>query len=75
MLALLINALVAVGALLKRDGVFHCTEESKALAPARSGLLHMVHLWDTWSTLTVWSRRSLSDSASAMKPGLEPPIC
>src|ERR1019366_3936296 len=49
---MLLNALVAVGALLKRDGVFHCTDESKALAPARSGLLHMVHLWNTWSTLT-----------------------
>ena len=49
---MLLNALVAVGALLKRDGVFRCTEESKALAPGRSGLLHMVHLWDTWSTLT-----------------------
>ena len=49
---MLLNALVAVGALLKRDGVFHCTDESKALAPGRAGLLHMVHLWDTWSTLT-----------------------
>ena len=49
---ILLNALVAVGALLKRDGVFRCTEESKALATARAGLLHMVHLWDTWSTLT-----------------------
>ena len=49
---MLLNALVAVGALLKRDGVFRCTEESKALGPARLGLLHMVHLWDTWSTLT-----------------------
>jgi Methylase involved in ubiquinone/menaquinone biosynthesis len=49
---MLLNALVAVGALLKRDGVFRCTEESKALGPARMGLMHMVHLWDTWSTLT-----------------------
>jgi SAM-dependent methyltransferase len=49
---MLLNALVAVGALLKHDGVFRCTEESKALAPASAGLLHMVHLWDTWSTLT-----------------------
>jgi SAM-dependent methyltransferase len=49
---LLLNALVAVGALLKRDGVFGCTEASQALGPARLGLLHMVHLWDTWSTLT-----------------------
>jgi SAM-dependent methyltransferase len=49
---MLLNALVAVGALLKLDGVFRCTDESKTLAPARAGLLHMVHLWDTWSTLT-----------------------
>jgi len=49
---MLLNALVAVGALLKRDGMFHCTSESKALAAARGRLLHMVHLWDTWSTLT-----------------------
>jgi ubiquinone/menaquinone biosynthesis C-methylase UbiE len=49
---MLLNALVAVGALLKRDGAFHCTDESRALAPGRAGLLHMVHLWDTWSTLT-----------------------
>ena len=49
---MLLNALVAVGALLKRDGVFRCTEVSKALGPARMGLMHMVHLWDTWSTLT-----------------------
>lgn len=48
----LLNALVAVGALLKRNGVFCCTEESKALGPARMGLLHTVHLWNTWSTLT-----------------------
>jgi SAM-dependent methyltransferase len=49
---MLLNALVAVGALLKRDDVFRCTDESKALGPARVGLLHTVHLWDTWSTLT-----------------------
>ena len=49
---MLLNALVAVGALLKQDGVFRCTEESKTLGPARMGLLHTVHLWDTWSTLT-----------------------
>jgi ubiquinone/menaquinone biosynthesis C-methylase UbiE/DNA-binding CsgD family transcriptional regulator len=49
---MLLNALVAVGALRKGDAVFHCTVESKALGPARPGLLHMVHLWDTWSSLT-----------------------
>jgi ubiquinone/menaquinone biosynthesis C-methylase UbiE/DNA-binding CsgD family transcriptional regulator len=49
---MLLNALVAVGALGKGDAVFRCTGESKALGPARPGLLHMVHLWDTWSSLT-----------------------
>ena len=49
---MLLNALVALGALFKRDGIFCCTEESKALGPARMGLMHMVHLWNTWSTLT-----------------------
>jgi DNA-binding CsgD family transcriptional regulator len=49
---MLLNALAAVGALVKRDGVFRCTEESKGLGPARMGLMHMVHLWDTWSRLT-----------------------
>jgi ubiquinone/menaquinone biosynthesis C-methylase UbiE len=49
---MLLNALVAVGALVKQDGVFRCTGESKALGPARMGLMHTVHLWNTWSTLT-----------------------
>jgi ubiquinone/menaquinone biosynthesis C-methylase UbiE len=49
---MLLNALVAVGALCKRDAVFRCTAESKALGPARAGLLHTVHLWNTWSILT-----------------------
>ena len=49
---MLLNGLVAVGALDKRDGVFGCTAESKTLGPARAGLMHMVHLWDTWSSLT-----------------------
>jgi len=49
---MLLNALVGLGALLKRNNVFRCTSDSKALGPARTGLMHMVHLWDTWSTLT-----------------------
>jgi predicted O-methyltransferase YrrM len=49
---MLLNALVAIGALHKREAVFCCTEDSKALGPARMGLMHTVHLWDTWSTLT-----------------------
>ena len=50
---LLLNALVSLGALEKRKGVFSCTAESRAFGPGRAGLMHTVHLWETWSTLTV----------------------
>lgn len=56
--ASLMNALVAIGALTKRDGVFHNTSETArylvASSPdcARPGLMHVVHLWETWNTLT-----------------------
>jgi SAM-dependent methyltransferase len=49
---MLLNALVALEALDKDQGAFRCTAESKALGAARAGLMHTVHLWDTWSTLT-----------------------
>src|SRR5271157_4442733 len=56
--ASLLNALVAIGALTKHDGAFHNTADTaRFLATtspqcARAGLLHIVHLWETWSTLT-----------------------
>ena len=49
---MLLNALVALDALAKCGAVFSCTVDSKALGPARAGLLHMVNLWDAWSSLT-----------------------
>jgi 2-polyprenyl-3-methyl-5-hydroxy-6-metoxy-1,4-benzoquinol methylase len=49
---MLLNALAGLGALLKREDIFRCTSESRTLGPARTGLMHMVHLWDAWSTLT-----------------------
>jgi SAM-dependent methyltransferase len=49
---MLLNALVTLGAMEKQQGIFSCTAESKALGPARAGLMHTVHLWETWSTLT-----------------------
>ena len=61
---MLLNALVALDALHKQDGRFRCTPESKALGPARVGLLHTVHLWDTWSTLTACVK---SGTATAMR--------
>jgi predicted O-methyltransferase YrrM len=56
--ASLLNALVAIGALTKQDGVFYNTGETArylaASSPdcARAGLMHIVHLWETWSTLS-----------------------
>lgn len=56
--ASLLNALVAIGALTKREGVFSNTSETArflaASSPdcARAGLLHIVHLWETWNTLS-----------------------
>jgi len=51
-LEMLLNALVALGALEKEGGVFRCTSESAVFATARGGLMHTVRKWNTWSTLT-----------------------
>jgi SAM-dependent methyltransferase len=49
---MLLNALAALGVLTKDGDIYRCTEAGRALALQRSGLMHMVHLWDTWSGLT-----------------------
>jgi SAM-dependent methyltransferase len=49
---MLLNTLVALGALEKAGDLFRCTPASRFLGPARLGMMHTVHLWDTWSTLT-----------------------
>lgn len=55
---MLLNALAAMGLLIKKDGIFYNTKASaRYLASpspdnAREGLMHMVHLWPRWSTLT-----------------------
>jgi 2-polyprenyl-3-methyl-5-hydroxy-6-metoxy-1,4-benzoquinol methylase len=53
----LMNALCAVGLMTKKDGRFSNTPVASRFlvrnSPERmSGLMHTVHLWDTWSTLT-----------------------
>ena len=53
----LMNALVAMGFLVKEGATFRNTPTSlKFLVPSSPdympGLMHTVHLWDTWSTLT-----------------------
>ena len=64
---MLLDALTALGALEKRDGRYRCTGESRALGPARPGLMHTVHLWETWSTLTDCVRTG----GSVRRPGVE----
>ena len=62
----LLNALVAMELLEKRSGLFHNTALTArflvAGAPddSRAALLHTVHLWPRWSTLTECVRRGTS---------------
>jgi predicted O-methyltransferase YrrM len=55
---MLLNALAAMGLLVKRDGGFYNSEEAARFFAAgspdsvRPALLHTAHLWQTWSTLT-----------------------
>ncbi len=49
---MLLNALAAIGVLEKRAGVFFNTAASREMAAARPALMHTVHLWARWSTLT-----------------------
>jgi SAM-dependent methyltransferase len=63
---MLLNALVALGLLTKHDGRFHNTPATAryfvAGSPddARVGMLHTVHLWPRWSTLTECVRKGTS---------------
>lgn len=58
--AMLLDALVSLGALSKRDGIYHCTEGSRAFAHARAQFLHAARKWDTWSTLTACVRTGVT---------------
>ena len=64
---MLLNALVSLRALEKRGNTFSCTAESKALGPARVGLMHSVHLWQPWSTLT----DCVKSGTTERRPGVE----
>jgi (2Fe-2S) ferredoxin/predicted O-methyltransferase YrrM len=63
---MLLNALVAMGLLTKKDGVFHNTPVTLRFfvegAPddSRAATLHIVNLWQTWSTLTECVRAGTS---------------
>ena len=55
---MLLNALAALGVVEKRDGIFRNTPETAQHFTRRSpddvrlAMMHIVHLWETWSTLT-----------------------
>ncbi|MBI4536512.1 MAG: methyltransferase domain-containing protein [candidate division NC10 bacterium] len=58
----LMNALAALGFLVKREGRFaNAPEASRFLVRGKPGyiasLMHWVHLWETWGTLTAAVRR------------------
>lgn len=63
---MLLNALVAMGTLTKSDGVFHVTRVTaryfggKSPDDARAAMMHTVHLWERWSTLTECVRAGTS---------------
>ena len=60
---MLLNVLVSLKLLTKKDGVFYNTPSTarflNADSPdnARPGLMHNVHLWESWSALTECVRR------------------
>jgi (2Fe-2S) ferredoxin/predicted O-methyltransferase YrrM len=63
---MLMNALVAMGWLSKQDTIFRNTPLSaryfvaESADDARAATMHLVHLWQTWSTLTACVRAGAS---------------
>jgi SAM-dependent methyltransferase len=70
---MLLNALVAVGALAKSGGVFQNTPDTARYLTAgspenqRPALMHTVHVWKAWTTLTECVRRG----TAVLPPGVE----
>ena len=69
---MLMNALVAMGWLAKQETIFQNTPLSaryfvaESADDARAATLHLVHLWQTWSTLTACVRAGTSVSHQEM---------
>jgi len=59
---MLLNALVACGVLSKHGRVFHnaALMDQHFAGSARSAWMHLVNLWDSWSTLTASVRQGTS---------------
>jgi SAM-dependent methyltransferase len=65
----LMNALVSLGFLTKKNGIFFNTEDSYTFLSKKSpeylgGLMHSNHLWNTWSNLTQVVRTGKSANPS-----------
>jgi SAM-dependent methyltransferase len=61
----LMNALCAIGLLEKKDGLFTNAQSAaellvKVKPDYMAGLMHTVHLWETWSTMTAAVRSGTS---------------
>ncbi len=59
---MLLNALTALGVLEKRGGVYYNTPVAaeQLTGDSRMALMHQVHLWERWSTLTECVRKGTS---------------
>jgi SAM-dependent methyltransferase len=72
--SMMLNALVAVGLVEKRDGVFRNTGEAARYFAAgsaedqRMAMMHNVHLWKRWSTLTECVRTGTAVARSEREP-------
>jgi (2Fe-2S) ferredoxin/SAM-dependent methyltransferase len=70
----LLNALVALGVMTKRDGRFSNAPVAarylvaSAEHDSRAALMHAVHLWSRWSTLTDCVREGTSVTAKQQRP-------
>lgn len=66
---MLLDALVACGALTKSGDVYRNTPatESSLTGEGRMATMHAVHLWDTWSTLT----QAVKAGTCVQRPGVE----
>jgi uroporphyrinogen-III synthase/precorrin-6B methylase 2 len=68
---MLLNALVSLGVLEKREDVFSNTPEAdhRLRGESRLALMHSVHMWTRWSTLTECVRAGTSVVHRKARPG------
>jgi len=76
-LTILLDALVGIGLLAKRDGKYQCLPSISAVLSADNPdsvlplVLHMAHVWERWSGLTSVVRGSQAPEKPAAPPEAE----